>query len=118
MHQFKVKTTRYSVTSPERQLEIEALCAKIKRNTGRPSRSASSRPGTYGNMNPVYPRCYGGESTKQYVAVYERLNEHRFIGRQYGKEHDTGKSQSLFGELSDNPQWPQNDPVIEEPLND
>jgi hypothetical protein len=114
MHQFKVKTTRYSVTSPERQLEIEALCAKIKRNTGRPSRAYE---GGF-NSNPSYPRCYGGESTKQYVAVYERLNNHRFVGRQFGKDHPSGESISLFGELSDNPQWPQNDPVIEETLND
>jgi hypothetical protein len=116
MHQFKVKTTRYSVTTPERQLEIETCCAKIKRNTGRSTHSTTSRPGTFGNMNPVFPKCYGGESTKQYVRTYERLNDHRFIGN---VQRISGSiSQSLFGELSDNPQWPQDDPVIEEPLND
>jgi hypothetical protein len=104
MIEFKVKSTTFKVSTPEKQALIEAYCAKIKRGTGRST--APTKP--IKSSNPVYPRFMEGTSTAFYVREYERANAYRFAGQ--------GEPLSLFDNLSTNPQFTQDDSHVEEPL--
>jgi hypothetical protein len=105
MIEFKVKSTTFKVSTPEKQALIEAYCAKIKRGTGRST--APTKP--IKSSNPVYPRFMEGTSTAFYVREYERANAYRFGG-------NYSEPSSLFDHLSTNPQFTQDDSHVEEPI--
>jgi hypothetical protein len=104
---FKVKSTTFKVATPEKQVLIEAYCAKIKRGTGRTAHKLDSFAKRH-SSNPVYPRFREGASTAFYVREYERANAYRF-GSKYSEPS------SLFDNLSTNPQFTQDNSHIEEP---
>jgi hypothetical protein len=112
MIEFKVKSTTFKVSTPEKQALVEAYCSKITNRTGRTTHKLRSFEKQH-SSNPVYPRFMEGTSTAFYVREYERLNAHRFEGQCLGKPT---KSLSLFDHLSTNPQFTQDDSHIEEPL--
>jgi hypothetical protein len=104
---FKVKTATFKVQSLEKKALIEQYCAKITRRTGRTTAQKDPRF----SSNPVYPKFSEGSSTAFYVREYERANNHRFSGTCHGQKLE---SLSLFGALSTNPQFSQDDSHIEE----
>ena len=103
MIEFKVASTRYKVATPEKQALVEAYCSKITKRTGRHSAEKNPR----WSSNPHYCKFQEGMSTERYVREYERLNDYRFAGT-------AGSSNSLFDNLSKNPQFSQDDSHIEE----
>lgn len=105
--QFKVASTAYTVKSPEKQMEIEAYCAKITKRTGRTTHILDGFAKLH-SSNPKYVKFYDGMSTAHYVRKYERANAYRFAG-------SNGTPVSLFDNLSTNPQSAQDDSHIEEP---
>jgi len=104
MIEFKVKSTTYKVASPEKQALVEQYCSKITKRTGTTKHKIDSFAQAY-SSNPKYPCFDEGMSTAEYVRRYEQLNGYRFHG--VGNE-----LQSLFGELSTNPQFVQDDSVL------
>ena len=110
MIEFKIESTRYKVETLEKQALIEAYCAKITKRTGRAAHKLDSFAKRH-SSNPIYPKFYEGTSTAFYVREYERANAYRFEGQRLGKPTE---SLSLFGTLSTNPQFTQDDTHIEE----
>ncbi len=110
MIEFKIESTRYKVKTPEKQALVETYCSKITKRTGRATHKLDSFAKQH-SSNPFYPRFKEGTSTEFYVREYERINARRFGEQCLGKPT---KSFSLFGVLSTNPQFTQNDTHIEE----
>ena len=106
MIEFKIKSTRYKVATPEKQALIEMYCSKIRKGTGRTNHKLDSFAKRH-SSNPTYPYFTEGTSTAFYVRNYERLNAYRFAGSK-------GEPLSLFDTLSTNPQFTQDDSHIEE----
>jgi hypothetical protein len=107
MIEFKVKSTTFKVSTPEKQALIETYCSKITKRTGKAIAEKNPR----WSSNPVYPRFMEGTSTAFYVREYERANAYRYGGQSIGKAYE---SSSLFDTLSTNPQFTQDDTHIEE----
>lgn len=72
--QFKVASTTYTVQSPEKQMAIEAYCAKITRRTGRTSHAADGFKAKHSSTRRDYPAFYAGMTTEDYVSRYAGLN--------------------------------------------
>lgn len=76
--QFKVASTTYTVQSPEKQMEIEAYCAKITRRTGRTSHAANGFDDKHSSMKRDYPKFNPRVMlTSDYVTAYTALNHKR-----------------------------------------
>ena len=105
MIKFKVKSTAFTVQSLEKKALIEDYCNKITNRTGRTAHKLDSFAKSI-SSNPKYLKFTEGMSTCHYVREYEALNAYRFYG--------SGKTGSLFDNLSTNPQFSQDDSHIEE----
>ena len=101
---FKIKSTTFKVETPEKQQAIIDYCNKITKKTGRPSHKIDGFKRF--SSNPKYLKFTEGMSTCHYVREYEALNAYRFYGN--------GVTNSLFDNLSTNPQYSQDDSHIEE----
>lgn len=105
--------TRYSLTSEDRKVAVALLAERANKiQSVKQARAAALR----GGVSRVFPKFYPGMSTLIYAKHYYGANGYVYFGKGRTPTDARDSVSEFFEPLSDNPQFFQDDTVVEEAL--